>query len=255
MNRREEHDLSTRTIYKLRDLLNIVKAVPSLSQEQCQQPVIPLKYSSSLEINRKYVSIETMIVGPMFQDTAKALLASIKEELQRISKRGYQDWSDGLTDQNRLLNKDSAHQHWNLGTVVFRLECSPIMRGFMELRKSEPICPDISEAVVQYLLTIPNSRDRLKRENHGHWGYHYHYLDSKERRSDTLLTFDRSSSNAINPTLFWERHSENNGFKARAEKWGDGKRENVYGVCYPDTLRFTLKDFKHPASDAKIVWA
>jgi hypothetical protein len=118
-----------------------------------------------------------------------------------------------------------------------------------------PIAPPISEGVFQLLVMVPGTRDWIKRELHGvQWGYHYHYLDAKNRRSDTLLTFDRDSKNPINPNLCWERHAEGDKIRAKANLWGCDKRQSVYSVCYPDIKRFTLSNFKRPATDAAVVW-
>ena len=101
---------------------------------------------------------------------------------------------------------------------------------------------------------MPVTKNKILRENHGHWGYHYHYLDSRDRRSDALLTFDRKITNAAKPALCWERHAEGKKFKAQAGIWGPEKRKSVYSVCHPDALHFSLSDFNCPASDAESDW-
>jgi hypothetical protein len=138
--------------------------------------------------------------------------------------------------------------------VTFCVEQLPILRGEVELLKTEPIAVGIPDEVVEFLVTVPGTTDQITRESHGHWGYHYHYLDSKGRRSDTLLTFDRTSLNVTNPKLCWEKHAEGGKFKARAGAWGSDKRQSVYLVCHPHASKFGLSAFKRPASDAEIVW-
>lgn len=75
------------------------------------------------------------------------------------------------------------------GTVQKLLEQKPILRGFAEGVKSEPVGSIKSRKLAFYLISIPGLKEKLCRENHDHFGYHYHYLDKGNRRSDTVLTF------------------------------------------------------------------
>ncbi|WBY02793.1 hypothetical protein PE066_04435 [Ramlibacter tataouinensis] len=140
-----------------------------------------------------------------------------------------------------------------LGEVTVRLHRREFLRGVVEARVKMPLTPPLSEPVFLYLASIPGLRDKLARENHGHWGYHYHYLDSKERRSDTLLAFDHQSPPS-KPMLLWERHAEGDKFKAKADSWGIGKRQSVYSVCEPDTKVWPLSAFKRSSKGALPVW-
>ncbi|SIT50851.1 hypothetical protein BN2476_960002 [Paraburkholderia piptadeniae] len=203
---------------------------------------------------RLHPEFERVVVGAEYERAARELIASIEESAAGIARRCGQPWRRGRPDSGGARQDHVGGKIWILGAVEFLIEERPILRGDIELRRTEPIAPGLPDVVVEYLVTVPGTRDQLTRETHGHWGYHYHYLDSRNRRSDTLLTFDRDSPSGIMPTLSWERHAEGQKFKARAAMWGIDKRESVYSVCRPDTLRFSLGDFKQPASDAEVVW-
>lgn len=194
-----------------------------------------------------------MVFGPEHEGAARELIGAIEAKVQRIASRLNGDWRPSPVGADPGADRHESSV-WAIGAVTYRAEKYPILRGEIELSKTEPIAAGIPEVVVEFLRTVPGTRDQITRENHGSWGYHYHYLDSRDRRSDTLLTFDRKSTNAANPDLCWEKHAEGDKFKARAGMWGAGKRESVYSVCHPDTSRFSLPDFKRPASDAELVW-
>lgn len=148
--------------------------------------------------------------------------------------------------------------HWSLGSEEFRGPLIPFLRGNLEPIRRIVVAPNLSENVVALFLIIPGLRETLEREIHGHWGYHYHYLDVKNRRSDTLLTFDRELKKLRDgqkvKVVTWEKHSEANHFKARAATWGNKKRQSVYDACVGDSTRRSLNDFKKPAKDAEALW-
>jgi hypothetical protein len=142
--------------------------------------------------------------------------------------------------------------------VDLRRPLIPILRGSIEPVRRVVIAPRLPAGIILFFLSIDGLRDLLVREVHGHWGYHYHYLDAKERRSDTLLTFEQNLR-TLRPgqqarVLTWERHAEKSKFKARARDWADKKRESVYRACITDSAKRALTDFKVPASDAEIMW-
>lgn len=147
---------------------------------------------------------------------------------------------------------------WSLGAEEIRGPLIPFLRGSLEPILRVVVAPDLPESVVALFLTIPGLKELLKRENHGHWGYHYHYLDAKERRSDTLLTFARQLKTLPDgqkvKVVTWERHSESSHFAARAATWGTNKRESVYGACVGDSAKRDLNDFKRPDKDAQALW-
>lgn len=144
---------------------------------------------------------------------------------------------------------------WSLGAEEIRGPRMPFLRGKLEPIRRIVVAPDLPENVLALFLTIPGLKELLKREIHGHWGYHYHYLDAKERRSDTLLTFDRQLKTLPDgqhvKVVTWERHSETSHFAARAATWGAKKRKSVHEACVGDSAKRNLNDFKKPSKDAE----
>lgn len=249
--RQDEHELSMVSLARLEVLLSSLRsaanrpagAFPDFERRLQQR---------RLQSWRDHFREDAMVVGPAHEGAARDLIGAIEEAVHGIAGRLNDEWRRGGVDTD--FGADHGGQVWTIGAVTFSGEQYPILRGAIELRKTEPIAAGMPQVLVEFLVTVPGTRDKITRENHGHWGYHYHYLDSKDRRSDTLLTFDQNRSNLVTPTLCWERHAEAHGFQARAGKWGTEKRESVYSVCHPDTSRFSLLNFKRPASDAQIVW-
>lgn len=147
---------------------------------------------------------------------------------------------------------------WSLGAEEFYGQLVPFLRGNLQPIRRVVVAPALPENVVFLFLAIPGLRETLTRENHGHWGYHYHYLDAKKRRSDTLLTFDRKlkvqGCGQTDKIVTWEKHSEASHFKARAATWGDKKRQSVYEACVGDSTKRNLNDFKKPGKDAEALW-
>lgn len=147
---------------------------------------------------------------------------------------------------------------WSLGAEEIRGPLIPFLRGSLEPIHRVVVAPDLPENVFALFLTIPGLKELLKREIHGHWGYHYHYLDAQERRSDTLLTFDRKLIKLRDgqqvKVVTWERHSEASHFAARATTWGAKKRKSLHEACVADSAKRNLNDFKKPAKDAEVLW-
>ncbi|MFT6533697.1 MAG: hypothetical protein ACJASC_003262 [Limimaricola cinnabarinus] len=156
-------------------------------------------------------------------------------------------------------NYAAAHDdRWSLGAEEIRGPLIPFLRGKLEPIRRVVVAPDLPEIIVPLFLTIPGLKEYLKREIHGHWGYHYHYLDTRERRSDTLLTFRRQLKALPGGrqvrALTWERHSEASHFEARAATWGAKKRKSVHEACVVDSAKRHLNDFKKPVKDAEVLW-
>ncbi|MCZ8095570.1 MAG: hypothetical protein O9331_19025 [Acidovorax sp.] len=196
---------------------------------------------------------DPLVILQEHEGEARSLIGAVEEAVQHIARRIDSEWRRSPVGvyEGAGFPGDSV---WSICAVTFCVEQIPILRGEIELLKTEPVAAGIPDEVVEFLVTVPGTTDQITRETHGHWGYHYHYLDSKGRRSDTLLTFDRGSTNVTNPNLCWERHAEGGKFKARAGAWGSDKRQSVYSVCHPHASSFGLSAFKRPASDAEIVW-
>lgn len=130
----------------------------------------------------------------------------------------------------------------------------PIWGGHLEPIVGRTL-PVRSRVVVAFLISLPD-RDLLKRERHSHFGWHYHYLDARERRSDIVLCWDIRATvqtGLVRP-LFQEKHAEGgSAFKARPELWGDRKRQSVHAACAPD-LKRPIDEFRAPTNKAEAVW-
>lgn len=189
------------------------------------------------------------------EDEVERLLLNLNagiDELRDLIEKHELNWPEGPS-----VRTGDQKEHWSLGTEEFRGHLIPFLRGELEPVRRVVVAPGLPDGVVILFLSIPRLRDLLERENHG-WGYHYHYLDSKSRRSDTLLTFEHELRTLQDGqqvrVLTWERHSEKGHFAARAARWGDKKRESVYAACTDDSAKRALSDYKLPAKDAEAVW-
>lgn len=185
---------------------------------------------------------------------AQEKIASIRASIKTISAL-----TDRLNQQgNREVPGDEGSWHFGKLTIVGSVE--PFLRGHLERREVIPLVSDLPRSIALFLVSVPTTRDYVEREIHnGQWGYHYHYLDAKKRRTDTLLTFDAANSPLspppdYEPRLCWEFHAEVHAVSARPESWGSKKRQSVYKVCFPDSKKFTLSKFKRPAANASTVW-
>lgn len=252
--RMQEHDLSLSSIAGLRTLLDALTVADIRLRGQRFQQEVDSKLEDNWLEQPKFRCHESMAISPEHQDAAEHLRASIHEALRSLAAQLDVTWTHCRTGEHSQYDGQFENRKWTFGTLVYRVERRQILRGDVEIRRAIPLVEAIPDTLVQYLITVPGLREQLAKERHGHWGYHYHYLDARDRRSDTLLTFDQKSATPLNPTLRWEKHAERRGFEARAANWGDSKRESIYSVCKPDVLRFPLSEFKRPASHSKIVW-
>src|SRR5215207_3809963 len=106
-----------------------------------------------------------------------------------------------------------------------------------------PLLRRSSPDVIRFLEKVPKFGDYLKRENHAHFGIHYHYLDSHKKRSDTVLCFEPPAP----WPLFAEKHAEKSAqFPARPRAWSEGRRRAVYDVLISEKGRFKPDDFRSP---------
>ncbi len=193
------------------------------------------------------------IVGP-FAWEAEDEIRQIEKTVQSISQKLNEfwepsnRWSEALPLNERLTRSC-------FGNVTIRHRRRPFLRGHADFVEQRVIAPHLSAGFIALFKSVPETNRFLVRERHGHWGYHYHYLDMRKRRSDTLLTFDHRLGDSPQPTLCWERHAENKSeFSAKAEQWGTAKCKSVYDVCLPDTKKWQLTDFKTPGKGALPVW-
>jgi hypothetical protein len=149
-------------------------------------------------------------------------------------------------------------EFWSLGSIDVHHKLRPIHAGFVEPMLRLPINEPLPERVVAFLLQIPGDGDLLKREHHDHFGWHYHYLDYKKRRSNIILCWDtRATLSGAQPLrpIFWETHAEGTrDFAARPDRWGSNKRSSMHGACSCDLGKWPLNEFKTPGQKAVAVW-
>lgn len=104
------------------------------------------------------------------------------------------------------------------------------------------------------LIAIAGEKCEIERENHGSWGYHYHYLDHKGRRSDVIFSFLPTDTNTP-ARLWWERHGEGKAaFSPDVQAWGASKRTSIHGACERDLRKRKLADYKCPSKEALALW-
>jgi hypothetical protein len=129
-----------------------------------------------------------------------------------------------------------------------------ILRGFIQPVVLIPTFQVVSERVFHFIRSLPGGDDYLVGEMHH--GIHYHYLDSKHRRSNVILCWDNHADVDENPyPLFWERHGEGKaGFKARSERWVLEKRVSMHTACLPDLETWPLKAFRCASNKAQPLW-
>jgi hypothetical protein len=152
----------------------------------------------------------------------------------------------------RIERNDSANAQFEYyGMLSIYQGRASFFRGYVDRHLNVPIVRSRDPGVIHFLAKIPNVGDKLKRENHAHFGIHYHYLNSSEERSDTILCFQLGTD----WPLFSEKQAvKSSEFPARPGGWSAKKRKSVYGVLKPETRRFPAKEFRPPSTDAAIVW-
>lgn len=252
VNQQDELEQSNLSINRLEELLHTIENEKIINQTRNRRQELERNLDGRYRTAND--SATSLVVVSKHAATARKVVASIENAVRKLAT--VQDYMESRSQAGNVGTERLHHdsQKWSLGSVIYQLEKRSVLRGEIELRRSQPIAPNMPDWVVQYLMSIPGARDQITREIHGHWGYHYHYLDNNERRSDTLLTFNQIVSSTGDPVLCWEKHAQGQKFKARAYSWRDEKRKSIYYVCHPDTLRFALAQFKRPAADAEVVW-
>lgn len=156
-----------------------------------------------------------------------------------------------------VASKLESGEFWSLGTFEWQGEHRSIYRGVLQPTCYLPISRPLGSKLTAFLITIAGDSDLLKRENHGHFGWHYHYLNFKKERSNVILCFDRHAKLAEGDhrPLFWEKHSEGRSkFKARPDSWGEAKRLSIYASCEPDLSNWPIESFKQASKEARAVW-
>ena len=143
---------------------------------------------------------------------------------------------------------------WSLGNVHRYAGSLSVAIGTLDRYFCEPVVPEFGSQLAHFFIGIPGLRDLLKRENHDHFGWHYHYCRKNRDRSDTILSFDAYSSSPEKP-LLWEYHGEHKArFKARPYRWTAHTRENIYNSCKADVLNRPADQFRRPAKNAVLTW-
>ncbi|WP_262048173.1 hypothetical protein [Bradyrhizobium sp. Bra78] len=171
---------------------------------------------------------------------------------------------DGLSELGLLYEQERNDSGDEFVPIHVVDDVRPILRGYVEHVRTVALRHD--PGLVLYLKVRGFPDAVLHGERHDVVGWHYHYCDRHGRRSDTLLSFDTGQPFKrddkgnpvplrVNSPLFWERHGVNKAkLKARAELWGDEKRESIFEAAQPDLDRFKPVDFRRPADDATAVW-
>jgi len=187
---------------------------------------------------------------------ASELLGALEEELRRSPTSSVARPPEGV---------------WVLGAMSFvDLPC-PIHGGFVTPKLRVPIIETVPPLARAFLITLPDGFI-LKPEIHGaNWGWHYHYLDWKKRRSDHLLSWDTRTlpreTMAVQPEkvpvalrgqpLFGEEHAEKGAeFAARPDLWGAIKKQTMHKACSKHLARRgnKLDEFRCASSKAFAVW-
>ena len=194
------------------------------------------------------------IVAPFISNDFEQLqpmLDEISTKLKEIDDQIPSDFAADIPSDFTIGDGEA----YCLGTVQNLLEQKPILRGFAGAVKCEPIGYTQSRKLAFCLISIPGLKEKLCRENHAHFGYHYHYLDKDERRSDTVLTFGNPQASAKGVTLFFEKHAVKKAeFVAKMGFWGNKKRISTYGIFALDFKKWLLSEFKQPSLDASPLW-
>lgn len=132
-----------------------------------------------------------------------------------------------------------------------------ITRGYLQPAKRVPLLESVPVAVVQFIVGLPGGKDFLLREHHGPVGWHYHYLDRSQSRSNVILSWDTKYAKIEDPhPLFVEMHGEGKAkFKAKPDRWGHEKKRSMHRSCARDLDgRWPLSAFRCASTKATAVW-
>jgi hypothetical protein len=153
--------------------------------------------------------------------------------------------------ENVLSKKSDPAELGEYGAVTLHLGRRSFYRGFLDRRRTIPLLQRSSPDVIRFLERVPKFGDHLKRENHSHFGIHYHYLNSSRKRSDTVLCFSPPSP----WPLFAEKHAQKFAhFPARPRAWSEDRRHAVYDVLRTERERFKADEFRRPKNGSTLVW-
>ena len=188
-----------------------------------------------------------LIIPKRFYEHASGLLREIDIVTQSLNQQ--LSYAEGVSSHER---RDSSSL--DLGEIFLEREEFPIVRGSLRLVQHRPIISSVSVITAQFLQRV-DKRHVVIRENHGDWGYHFHYCDAKKKRSDTIFSFREKLNKNGNKVVFHEGHAEGkSAFHARVDLWGRKKKESAYSACLIGVGKFTLADFKKPGASAETLW-
>ena len=165
----------------------------------------------------------------------------------------------GLESQINHAEKSSAikpkgPRKLDLGEIFLERKEITIVRGSLRLVQWRPIISNVSESTALFIQNV-DKRHKIIREIHGSWGYHFHYCDANEKRSDTVLSFRENLSNDGKEVVFYEAHAVGKSdFLARVDRWGRKKKESAYNACLEGLGKLALADFKKPGATAETLW-
>jgi hypothetical protein len=132
--------------------------------------------------------------------------------------------------------------------VIFRGSLDVMCSRLAVTRFDTPV---LYMALRSVMLGLPDGHSLIR--DHAAWGYHYHYSDDGNRRSDILLTFSRDPAVSKKPVT-WEPHAVKKAkFKARVPTWGEKKCVSVHEVCLRDLSKRKLTDYVMPSKEARLL--
>lgn len=173
-------------------------------------------------------------------------VADIVNHLDKVLER------NGFQGEAALIEN---WERWGLGTYDLRFNHRVIYNGFLEPVLRRLIVEHLSERVVAYLIALDED-DSLLREKGGGVGWHYHYLNRWEERSDVVLAWDtRAEVDHRSRGIFSEKHAERGKvFYARPASWKDLKRQTIHAACKRDLEKWDKSEFRNASNDADAVW-
>jgi hypothetical protein len=190
--------------------------------------------------------------------------SGVQRGLTRSARQLVDELDGALTIANFDPDTPTPDQYegrWTFGAAMtIKGQRLSIHGGVLDLVRSIPIVSRVPERVALYLITIDRGEDYLKREQHSGVGWHYHYLDWKERRSNVILCWDTRWKAPAIPSkelrgLFVERHAEvGKTFIAHPRAWGERKRMSMYTACYKDLQSRKIEEYRCAADKAQPVY-
>lgn len=222
---------------------------------------------STVELGNRLVSILTEMsvsYSDDFRVVSKPYRLPDRNELEDWNGRGraeelVEELARRLVNANRDSSAAERPRHsGTLGSRTINGALRKIRRGYLLPEKRVPLLRRVPADVIYFIATLPGGKDFLLREHHGPVGWHYHYLDKAQRRTNVILSWEDLTQGIQTPhPLFYERHAEGKStVKARPERWEDEKRESMHRACSGDLRNSHWKPdaFRRAAAKAVAVW-